>query len=189
VFLSLFGVATWSTFVARPTIADSLKKTSKLLLYRGAATEVLSALGDEMPRKRNPFLLGNWFDGYDNDIQYRVSLKAYVDAYDGLLAITQKVPMRRFMAYKKSNGDSWHYRWPCGCKRHLVGMSNRSSERKRLLFRKGRIIKAMVGPELGISGPNASLSTVSAHGLICRSFKTARMWLAFYRRDRLQALN
>ncbi|AKO52799.1 ABC transporter substrate-binding protein [Marinobacter psychrophilus] len=135
-------------FVRQANNRGFFEKDLELLFTVGAATEVLSALGDEMPESVH-LSTRYWFDGYDNDINTRF-VKAYVDAYDGPPSYNAEGAYAAIYAYKKAMETAGTTDGLAVAK-SLSGMSIEAPN-GTVTFRKGDN-QAMVGPNWGISGP------------------------------------
>ncbi|MEH6357243.1 MAG: ABC transporter substrate-binding protein [Marinobacter sp.] len=135
-------------FIRQANNRGFFEKDYELLFTVGAATEVLSALGDEMPEGVH-LSTRYWFEAYDNDINARF-VKAYVDAYGGPPSYNAEGAYAAIYAYKKAMETAGTTDGPAVAKA-LSGMSIEAPN-GTVTFRK-EDNQAMVGPNWGISGP------------------------------------
>jgi branched-chain amino acid transport system substrate-binding protein len=147
VLVSLWG-GDLVNFVRQANNRGFFEKDFELLFSVGAATEVLSALGDEMPEGVH-LSTRYWFDAYDNDINARF-VKAYVDAYDSPPSYNAEGSYAAIYAYKKAMEIAGTTDGAAVAKA-LSGMSTEAPN-GTVTFRK-EDNQAMVGPNWGISGP------------------------------------
>lgn len=135
-------------FVRQASNRGFFEKDFELLFTVGAATEVLSALGDEMPEGVH-LSTRYWYEAYDNDINTKF-VKAYVEAYDGPPSYNAEGAYAAIYAYKKAMEAAGTTDGPAVAKA-LSGMSMEAPN-GTVTFRKGDN-QAMVSPNWGISGP------------------------------------
>lgn len=135
-------------FVRQANNRGFFEKDLELLFTVGAATEVLSALGDEMPEGVH-LSTRYWYDAYDNDIN-AAFVKAYVDAYDGPPSYNAEGAYAAIYAYKKAMEAAGTTDGPAVAKA-LSGMSMEAPN-GTVKFREADN-QAMVSPNWGVSGP------------------------------------
>ncbi|HEA52363.1 ABC transporter substrate-binding protein [Marinobacter antarcticus] len=135
-------------FVRQANNRGFFDKDFELLFTVGAATEVLSALGDEMPEGVH-LSTRYWYDAYDNAVNTHF-VKAYIDAYGVPPSYNAEGAYAAIYAYKKAieaagNTDG------AAIAKALSGMSL-DAPNGTITFRKGDN-QAMVSPNWGVSGP------------------------------------
>jgi len=135
-------------FVRQANNRGFFEKDYELLFTVGAATEVLSALGDEMPEGVH-LSTRYWYDAYDNDVNAHF-VKAYIDAYGVPPSYNAEGAYAAIYAYKKAMEAAGTTDGPAVAKA-LSGMSMEAPN-GTITFRKGDN-QAMVSPNWGISGP------------------------------------
>ncbi|SHK40290.1 amino acid/amide ABC transporter substrate-binding protein, HAAT family [Marinobacter antarcticus] len=135
-------------FVRQANNRGFFEKDYELLFTVGAATEVLSALGDEMPEGVH-LSTRYWYDAYDNDVNVHF-VKAYIDAYGVPPSYNAEGAYAAIYAYKKAMEAAGTTDGPAVAKA-LSGMSMEAPN-GTITFRKGDN-QAMVSPNWGISGP------------------------------------
>ncbi|WP_336366706.1 ABC transporter substrate-binding protein [Marinobacter sp. C2H3] len=135
-------------FVRQANDRGFFDKGLDLMFTVGAATEVLSALGEEMPEGVH-LSTRYWFDAYDNDVNKHF-VKAYVDAYGNAPSYNAEGAYAAIYAYKKAVETAGTTDGPAVAKA-LSGMSFDAPNGK-VTFRAGDH-QALVSPNWGVSGP------------------------------------
>ncbi|WP_018404919.1 ABC transporter substrate-binding protein [Marinobacter gelidimuriae] len=135
-------------FIRQANNRGFFEKDYELLFTVGAATEVLSALGDEMPEGVH-LSTRYWYDAYDNDVN-ALFVKAYVDAYGVPPSYNAEGAYAAIYAYKKAM-EAAGTTDASAVAKALSGMSMEAPN-GTITFRKGDN-QAMVSPNWGISGP------------------------------------
>ena len=135
-------------FIPQANNRGFFEKNFEVLFTVGAATEVLSALGDGMPEGVH-LSTRYWYEAYDNAINARF-VKAYIDAYGTPPSYNAEGAYAAIHAYKKAIEAAGTTDGPAVAKA-LSGMSMEAPN-GTVTFRKGDN-QAMVSPNWGISGP------------------------------------
>lgn len=135
-------------FIRQANNRGFFEKNFEVLFTVGAATEVLSALGDGMPEGVH-LSTRYWYEAYDNAINARF-VKAYIDAYGTPPSYNAEGAYAAIHAYKKAIEAAGTTDGPAVAKA-LSGMSMEAPN-GTVTFRKGDN-QAMVSPNWGISGP------------------------------------
>ena len=135
-------------FIRQANNRGFFEKNFEVLFTVGAATEVLSALGDGMPEGVH-LSPRYWYEAYDNAINARF-VKAYIDAYGTPPSYNAEGAYAAIHAYKKAIEAAGTTDGPAVAKA-LSGMSMEAPN-GTVTFRKGDN-QAMVSPNWGISGP------------------------------------
>lgn len=120
----------------------------ELMFTVGAATEVLSALGDEMPEGVH-LSTRYWYEGYDNDLNEHF-VSAYMDAYDSPPSYNAQGAYSAIYAYKQAM-EAAGTTDGSAVAEALSGMSMEAAN-GTVTFREGDN-QAMVSPNWGVSGP------------------------------------
>lgn len=135
-------------FIRQANTRGFFDKDMEVMFTVGAATEVLSALGDEMPEGVH-LSTRYWYDAYDNDINKRF-VKAYLDAYGTPPSYNAEGAYAAIHAYKQAMEAAGTTDGPAVAKA-LSGMTMEAPNGS-VTFRAGDN-QAMVSPNWGISGP------------------------------------
>lgn len=135
-------------FIRQATNRGFFEEDLELMFTVGAATEVLSALGDRMPEGVH-LSTRYWYEAYDNDINKRF-VKSYIDAYGNPPSYNAEGAYAAIYAYKQAMEAAGTTDGPAVAKA-LSGMSMEAPN-GTVTFRKGDN-QAMVSPNWGISGP------------------------------------
>ncbi len=135
-------------FIRQANNRGFFEKDMELMFTVGAATEVLSALGEEMPEGVH-LSTRYWYDAYDNDINDRF-VKSYIDAYGNPPSYNAEGAYAAIYAYKQAMEAAGTTDGAAVAKA-LSGMSMEAPN-GTVTFRKGDN-QAMVSPNWGISGP------------------------------------
>lgn len=147
VLISLWG-GDLVNFVRQATNLGFFEEDRELMFTVGAATEVLTALGERMPE--GVWLSTRyWYDGYDNDINTRF-VNAYIDAYGNPPSYNAEGAYAAVYAYKNAIETTGSTDGPA-LARTLAGMSFEAAN-GTVTFRAGDH-QAMVSPNWGRSGP------------------------------------
>lgn len=135
-------------FVRQAQNRGFFDKDLELMFTVGAATEVLTALGDQMPEGVH-LSTRYWYDAYDNEVNKRF-VKAYMDAYGSAPSYNAEGAYAAMYAYKKAMETAGSTEGPAVAKA-LSGMSMEAPN-GTVTFREGDH-QAMVSPNWGVSGP------------------------------------
>ncbi|MEX2474040.1 ABC transporter substrate-binding protein [Marinobacter sp.] len=135
-------------FIRQANNRGFFEEDMELMFTVGAATEVLSALGDRMPEGVR-LSTRYWYEGYDNDINKRF-VKAYIDAYGNPPSYNAEGAYAAIYAYKQAMEAAGTTDGPAVAKA-LRGMSMEAPN-GTVTFREGDN-QAMVSPNWGVSGP------------------------------------
>lgn len=135
-------------FIRQATNRGFFEEDLELMFTVGAATEVLSALGERMPEGVH-LSTRYWYEAYDNDINKRF-VKAYIDAYGNPPSYNAEGAYAAIYAYKQAMEAAGTTDGPAVAKA-LRGMSMEAPN-GTVTFREGDN-QAMVSPNWGISGP------------------------------------
>lgn len=147
VLISLWG-GDLVNFVRQATNLGFFEKDLELMFTVGAATEVLTALGDRMPQ--GVWLSTRyWYDAYDNETNKNF-VKAYINAYGNPPSYNAEGAYAAVYAYKKAMETTGNTDGPALAKA-LEGMSF-DAPNGEVTFRTGDH-QAMVSPNWGRSGP------------------------------------
>lgn len=145
-------ISTWGgdlvNFIRQANNLGFFDQGYEVMFTVGAATEVLDALGDQMPE--GVWLSTRyWYDAYDNDINTRF-VEAYLDKYGSAPSYNAEGAYAAIYAYKQAMEAAGTTDGPAVAKA-LSGMSMEAPN-GTVTFRKGDN-QAMVSPNWGISGP------------------------------------
>lgn len=135
-------------FIRQANSRGFFDKDMEVLFTVGAATEVLSALGDEMPEGVH-LSTRYWFDAYDNSVNKHF-VSAYIDAYGTAPSYNAEGAYAAIYAYKQAMEAAGTADGPAVAKA-LSGMTM-DAPNGTITFRPGDH-QAMVSPNWGISGP------------------------------------
>ncbi|AZT82077.1 ABC transporter substrate-binding protein [Marinobacter sp. NP-4(2019)] len=135
-------------FIRQATNRGFFEKDMELMFTVGAATEVLSALGDRMPEGVH-LSTRYWYEAYDNDIN-KDFVEAYIDAYGNPPSYNAEGAYAAIYAYKQAMEAAGTTDGPAVAKA-LRGMSM-DAPNGTVTFREGDN-QAMVSPNWGVSGP------------------------------------
>lgn len=135
-------------FIRQATDRGFFEKDMELMFTVGAATEVLSALGDEMPEGVH-LSTRYWYDAYDN-AENDHFVKAYMDAYGNPPSYNAQGAYSAIYAYKQAMEAAGTTDGPAVAQA-LSGMSM-PAPNGTVTFRKADN-QAMVSPNWGVSGP------------------------------------
>lgn len=135
-------------FIRQANTRGFFEKDLEVMFTVGAATEVLSALGDEMPEGVH-LSTRYWYEAYDNAVNDRF-VKAYIDAYGTPPSYNAEGAYAAIYAYKKAMETAGTTEGPAVAKA-LSGMSLEAPN-GTVTFREGDH-QAMVSPNWGVSGP------------------------------------
>lgn len=135
-------------FVRQANNRGFFKKDFELMFTVGAATEVLTALGDEMPEGVH-LSTRYWYQAYDNEVNERF-VKAYMDAYGNPPSYNAEGAYAAIYAYKQAM-EAAGTTDGTAVAEALSGMSMEAPN-GTVRFRKGDN-QAMVSPNWGVSGP------------------------------------
>lgn len=135
-------------FIRQATNRGFFEKDMELMFTVGAATEVLSALGDRMPEGVH-LSTRYWYEAYDNDIN-KDFVEAYIDAYGNPPSYNAEGAYAAIYAYKQAMEAAGTTDGPAVAK-SLRGMSM-DAPNGTVTFREGDN-QAMVSPNWGVSGP------------------------------------
>lgn len=135
-------------FIRQATNLGFFEQDIELMFTVGAATEVLTALGDKMPE--DVWLSTRyWYDGYDNEVN-RNFVKAYMERHDSPPSYNAEGAYAAVYAYKKAIETTGSTDGPALAKT-LEGMTL-DAPNGTISFRAGDH-QAMVSPNWGRSGP------------------------------------
>eukprot|EP00163_Fabomonas_tropica_P010401 TRINITY_DN20512_c0_g1_i1.p1 TRINITY_DN20512_c0_g1~~TRINITY_DN20512_c0_g1_i1.p1 ORF type:complete len:279 (+),score=54.21 TRINITY_DN20512_c0_g1_i1:92-838(+) len=135
-------------FVRQANTRGFFEKDMDLMFTVGAATEVLSALGEEMPEGVH-LSTRYWYEAYNNDINSHF-VEAYIDAYGNPPSYNAEGAYAAIYAYKNAMEAAGTTDGPAVAKA-LSGMSMEAPN-GTVTFRAGDH-QAMVSPNWGVSGP------------------------------------
>ncbi|MCG7200697.1 ABC transporter substrate-binding protein [Marinobacter pelagius] len=135
-------------FIRQANTRGFFDKDMEVMFTVGAATEVLSALGEEMPEGVH-LSTRYWYDAYDNEVNDRF-VKAYVDAYGTAPSYNAEGAYAAIYAYKQAM-EAAGTTEGSAVAAALSGMSMDAPNGK-VTFRAGDH-QAMVSPNWGVSGP------------------------------------
>lgn len=135
-------------FVRQANTRGFFEKDMELMFTVGAATEVLSALGEEMPEGVH-LSTRYWYEAYDNDINDRF-VKAYLNAYGNPPSYNAEGAYSAIYAYKQAMEAAGTTDGQAVAKA-LNGMTMDAAN-GTVQFRAGDN-QAMVSPNWGVSGP------------------------------------
>lgn len=145
-------ISTWGgdlvNFIRQANNLGFFDQGYEVMFTVGAATEVLDALGDQMPE--GVWLSTRyWYDAYDNDTNTRF-VEAYLDKYGSAPSYNAEGAYAAIYAYKQAMEAAGTTDGPAVAKA-LSGMSMEAPN-GTVTFRNGDN-QAMVSPNWGISGP------------------------------------
>lgn len=135
-------------FIRQANNRGFFDKGMEILFTVGAATEVLSALGEDMPEGVH-LSTRYWFDAYDNPVN-RHFVKAYIETYGTAPSYNAEGAYAAIYAYKQAMEAAGTTDGPAVAKA-LSGMTMDAPNGK-VTFRAGDH-QAMVSPNWGVSGP------------------------------------
>ncbi|HET8799546.1 MAG TPA: ABC transporter substrate-binding protein [Marinobacter sp.] len=135
-------------FVRQANTRGFFEDDLEVLFTVGAATEVLSALGEEMPEGVH-LSTRYWYDAYDNPVNDRF-VKAYIEAYGTPPSYNAEGAYAAIYAYKKAMETAGTTDGSAVAKA-LSGMSL-DAPNGTVTFREGDH-QALVSPNWGVSGP------------------------------------
>ncbi|WP_328190178.1 ABC transporter substrate-binding protein [Marinobacter sp. OP 3.4] len=145
-------ISTWGgdlvNFIRQANNLGFFDQGYEVMFTVGAATEVLDALGDQMPE--GVWLSTRyWYDAYDNDIN-RAFVKAYLDKYGSAPSYNAEGAYAAVYAYKQAMEAAGTTDGKAVASA-LSGMTM-DAPNGQVTFRKGDN-QAMVSPNWGVSGP------------------------------------
>ena len=145
-------ISTWGgdlvNFIRQANNLGFFDQGYEVMFTVGAATEVLDALGDQMPE--GVWLSTRyWYDAYNNDVN-RAFVKAYLDKYGSAPSYNAEGAYAAVYAYKQAMEAAGTTDGPAVASA-LSGMTM-DAPNGQVTFRKGDN-QAMVSPNWGISGP------------------------------------
>ena len=135
-------------FIRQANNRGFFEKDLEVMFTVGAATEVLTALGEEMPEGVH-LSTRYWYEAYDNDMNDHF-VKAYLDAYGNPPSYNAQGAYSAIYAYKQAMEAAGTTDGPAVAKA-LSGMSI-EAQNGTVTLRKGDN-QAMVSPNWGVSGP------------------------------------
>jgi branched-chain amino acid transport system substrate-binding protein len=135
-------------FIRQANTRGLFEKDLEIMFTVGAATEVLSALGEEMPEGVH-LSTRYWYDAYDNAVNDRF-VKAYINAHGTPPSYNAEGAYAAIYAYKKAMEKAGTTDGPAVAKA-LSGLSLEAPN-GTVTFRAGDH-QAMVSPNWGVSGP------------------------------------
>lgn len=135
-------------FIRQANTHGFFDKDMEVMFTVGAATEVLSALGEDMPEGVH-LSTRYWFDAYDNE-ENKHFVKAYVDRYGNAPSYNAEGAYAAIYAYKQAMEAAGTTDGPAVAKA-LSGMTMKAPN-GTVTFRPGDH-QAMVSPNWGVSGP------------------------------------
>lgn len=145
-------ISTWGgdlvNFIRQANNLDFFDQGYEVMFTVGAATEVLDALGDQMPE--GVWLATRyWYDAYDNEANTKF-VKAYLDEYGSAPSYNAEGAYAAIYAYKQAMEAAGTTDGPAVAKA-LSGMTMEAPN-GTVTFRPGDH-QALVSPNWGVSGP------------------------------------